>query len=255
MDTKILLIEDEMDLVDNIQTLLESYNYTVLSAKNGVEGIKLAKEYSPDLIICDIMMPGMDGYGVIRELNKDCRTSLIPFIYLTAKVEHKDFRKGMELGADDYLFKPFSSLELLGSIQARLEKFRTMKASLMTEESADKKIKKHKTGDSILFHVNNSPCFIKLERIKFIYAERQYTNVVLKDGKHIIVRKSLNEWEQILPDNLFTRIHRTTIVNIDYIKKIEKFKVNSYKVILIDTSEEFEISRRYSKKIREHFTI
>lgn len=119
---KILIIEDDKILRDNTAEILELAQYEVITAENGKIGSNLAKEASPDLIICDIMMPVLDGYGVFHILSKDPRTATIPFIFLTAKAERSEIRKGMELGADDYLTKPFEDTELLSAIEARLKK-------------------------------------------------------------------------------------------------------------------------------------
>ncbi|KAA5548650.1 response regulator [Adhaeribacter rhizoryzae] len=128
MTTKILLIEDSQDIRENIAEILTLANYTVLEAENGKVGVELAKAELPDLIICDIMMPQLDGYGVLHMLSKNPATSGIPFIFLTAKSEKEDFRKGMNLGADDYLIKPFDDLELLDAIEMRLKKSQILKA-------------------------------------------------------------------------------------------------------------------------------
>lgn len=119
---KILLIEDNPDMRENTAEILELADYEVLSAPNGKSGVAIAKEEHPDLIICDIMMPELDGYGVLRMLSKNPETASIPFIFLTAKAEKSDFRKGMNLGADDYITKPFDDLELLDAIEMRLRK-------------------------------------------------------------------------------------------------------------------------------------
>lgn len=123
----ILLIEDNIDIRENTAELLELSNYHVLKASNGKVGLDLAFQHKPDLILCDIMMPELDGYGVLYLLSKNPETAFIPFIFLTAKAEHIDFRKGMELGADDYLTKPFDGLELLHSIESRIAKKETQK--------------------------------------------------------------------------------------------------------------------------------
>ncbi len=120
--TRILVIEDEKKLRDNIVELLFNENYEVDSAENGALGIKKVNEKKPDLIICDIMMPEMNGYEVLKELQKDIINATIPFIFLTAKVEMSDLRNGMNLGADDYLFKPFDMEELLSTVETRLRK-------------------------------------------------------------------------------------------------------------------------------------
>ncbi|MES2107730.1 MAG: response regulator [Bacteroidota bacterium] len=122
MSKKVLIIEDNNDIRDNILEILELANYEVQGAKNGKEGIDLATKNVPDIILCDIMMPELDGYGVLYMLNKNPETSNIPFIFLTAKAERVDLRKGMEMGADDYLTKPFDDMELLNAIESRLKK-------------------------------------------------------------------------------------------------------------------------------------
>lgn len=118
----ILLIEDNQDIRENMAEILEMSNYKVLTAPDGKEGVALAIEHKPDLVVCDIMMPVLDGYGVIHMLQKNGDTSNIPFIFLTAKAERAEIRKGMELGADDYITKPFNGTELLSAIETRLRK-------------------------------------------------------------------------------------------------------------------------------------
>ena len=118
----ILLIEDNPDVRENTFEILELAGYKVASAPNGKIGVELAQKESPDLIICDIMMPELDGYGVLHILNMKPETAGIPFIFLTAKTEKNDIRKGMNLGADDYLTKPFDDTDLLNAIEARLRK-------------------------------------------------------------------------------------------------------------------------------------
>jgi len=123
----ILLIEDDRALRENTEELLELSGYTVSTAPNGKIGIQLAKELLPDIIICDIMMPEVDGYGVLRDLSSDVKTKHIPFIFLSAKTEHKEIRKGMDLGADDYLTKPFEEEDLISAIESRLAKVELLK--------------------------------------------------------------------------------------------------------------------------------
>lgn len=119
---KILVIEDERDIRDKILQILTYEGFETLSAENGRIGVQTAHAYQPDLIICDILMPELNGYGVLTELRSDPRTSAIPFIFLTAKATVEDVRHGMSLGADDYLAKPFKISDLLDSIRVRLEK-------------------------------------------------------------------------------------------------------------------------------------
>jgi CRP-like cAMP-binding protein/CheY-like chemotaxis protein len=127
---KILLIEDNEDVRENTAEILELSNYKVIVAENGKIGVEKALEFLPDLIICDIMMPVLDGYGVLHAVLKNETIKNTPFIFLTAKTERSDFRKGMELGADDYITKPFSGTELLNAVDSRLKKIDLLKQEL-----------------------------------------------------------------------------------------------------------------------------
>lgn len=122
MKYKILVIEDEPKLRENICEILENEDYDVEYAENGKIGVEKVKKFNPDLIICDIMMPEMDGFAVLEQLQGSPETASIPFIFLTAKVEPENLRKGMSLGADDYLFKPFHIQDLINAVQKRLSK-------------------------------------------------------------------------------------------------------------------------------------
>lgn len=119
---QILVIEDTADIRNSILDLLEAEDFEAMGAENGREGVRLARSHDFDLIICDVMMPELDGYGVLEELRKDPATANIPFIFLTAKGERTDLRQGMNLGADDYLVKPCTNTELLEAIRARLNR-------------------------------------------------------------------------------------------------------------------------------------
>lgn len=123
---RILVIEDTPSVREEIVTILNFEGFETLEAENGLIGIQLARKHLPDLIICDIMMPKLDGYKVLAELRKDSATALIPFIFLTAKVSKEDIRQGMNIGADDYLTKPFTAEELITAIKTRLERQMTM---------------------------------------------------------------------------------------------------------------------------------
>lgn len=125
----ILVIEDNSNVRENICEILELAGYKVNNAANGKLGVAAAKELTPDLILCDIMMPELDGYGVLHILSKTPQTAGIPFIFLTAKAEKEDFRMGMNLGADDYITKPFKELDLLDTIEKRLKKVSRLRAT------------------------------------------------------------------------------------------------------------------------------
>jgi CRP-like cAMP-binding protein/CheY-like chemotaxis protein len=127
MNKTILVIEDNPEMSENIASILELEQYKVLAAPDGKIGVTMAQQHHPDLILCDIMMPELDGYGVFHVLGKDERTSSIPFIFLTAKADKSEIRAGMNLGADDYITKPFEGSDLLKVIEVRLNKSEKLK--------------------------------------------------------------------------------------------------------------------------------
>jgi two-component system, sensor histidine kinase and response regulator len=130
---KVLVIEDEPQVRANIEEILNLLGFQATTAYDGMMGLQLVRQEIPDLIICDIMMPGLDGYGVLTSLRQDKVTANIPFIFLTAKVNRPNFRQGMELGADDYLTKPFTPKELLKSIAVQLDKREASKRHTQTQ--------------------------------------------------------------------------------------------------------------------------
>lgn len=171
---KILVIEDNLEVRENIEEILELANYQVITADNGKEGLKHAKSASPDLILCDIMMPQMDGYEVLYYLSKDKNAAHIPFIFLTAKSEKTDMRKGMGLGADDYITKPFDDVDLLGSIERRIKKNAELKA-LSGDSAVD--IEKFITVTSESYALNNMSEKRKIktfDKKEIIYREGDY---------------------------------------------------------------------------------
>jgi DNA-binding response OmpR family regulator len=122
MEKSILVIDDNNDIRENTAEILELAGYKTFTAENGKRGVEIAIKEKPSVIVCDIMMPELDGYGVLHLLRKNPDTQNIPFIFLTAKTERSDFRRGMEMGADDYITKPFEDIELLNAVEIRLKK-------------------------------------------------------------------------------------------------------------------------------------
>jgi len=199
MKRKILLIEDNLEMRENTSEILELADYLVISASNGQEGVDLAVKELPDLIICDIMMPALDGYEVLNALSKNNETMSIPFIFLTAKAERLDQRKGMEMGADDYLIKPFDDLELLSAVSTRLRKNDLLKRNfsrdinglndfmeavkgmdILNQLSNQRALKTHKKKENIYLE-GNSP-----KGIYFINSGKVKTSITNADGKDLI---------------------------------------------------------------------
>ena len=196
---KIVVIEDNNDIRESIVEILELANYKVVLAKNGIEGVELAIAEVPDLILCDIMMPDLDGYGVLYLLAKNATTSSIPFIFITAKSERADLRKGMEMGADDYLVKPFGRLELLNAIEIRLNK--KLKEQQFYSQSLDEDIsdipKKVGLAElSKLIHKSQSRIFKKNQVVHYegdsplgiylVLSGKIKTTKMTEDGRELI---------------------------------------------------------------------
>ncbi len=247
---KILVIDDDDDIRQTLSELFILLNYKCVTADSGTVGIKTAKKEKPDLIICDIMMPNMDGFGVLNALNKIPETSNIPFIFLTAKGELSDFRKGMELGADDYLSKPFTVDELTKAIDVRFSKHEKLKKMIEEKSESNFRSKKIQKDSHIILMVSNHPESVKVQDIIYIEALEHYCNVFTTDTKKLLVRKSMKDWESILPNDLFMRIHRSLIINLSYVIKFEKWFNNSFRVYMKGIHLPFEVSRRFGSKIR-----
>lgn len=170
---RILLIEDNPEMAENIASILELAQYDVLCAHNGKQGVSLAQQNQPDLILCDIMMPELDGYGVLHILHQDPGTANIPFVFLTARADKGEVREGMNLGADDYITKPFDTTDLLKVIEMRLKKNDSLKSQYSTNDfnltSLFSDAKEHKAIERLL-ESKSRRIFRKKE---FVYVEAQ----------------------------------------------------------------------------------
>ncbi|ELR71995.1 transcriptional regulator, Crp/Fnr family [Fulvivirga imtechensis AK7] len=182
---KILVIEDNKEIRENIVEILELDGYKTVEAGNGKEGVQKALEELPDLIICDIMMPELDGYGVLHILVKKEATANIPFIFLTAKAERTDMRKGMNLGADDYLTKPFEDTELLDAIEIRLRKAEALRKEYLSNAEGLNEFIKDAKNVHDLNHLHADKKARQYKKKHDIYREGEYANYVyfLVSGK------------------------------------------------------------------------
>lgn len=171
---KILLIEDNPDVRENTAEILKLANYDVMTAENGKEGVAMAQSNKPDLIICDIMMPVLDGHGTLHMLSKNEETSSIPFIFLTAKAERSDMRKGMEMGADDYLTKPFDDVELLNAIEVRLKKNEVLRKEFTKNMQGISEFLKAAKGIEVLKELSESREIRSYKKKDEIYKDGGY---------------------------------------------------------------------------------
>lgn len=172
---KVLLIEDDTVLRENTAELLELSNYEVVTAGNGKLGLEMAIHEKPDIIVCDIMMPVIDGYGVLEGLSKHNDTKFIPFIFLSAKTERQDVRKGMDLGADDYITKPFSEDEIVSAIESRIAK-----ASILKDERESVN-NTNKTNEDELRTLNDLKNFFDDNGTIFNYSKN---DIIYKEGNN-----------------------------------------------------------------------
>ncbi|MEL4309032.1 response regulator [Joostella sp. CR20] len=232
----ILLIEDDEMLRENTVELLSLSNYNVLSAQNGMEGIKVAENSRPDLIICDIMMNPMNGYEVLDELSKNQATCTIPFIFLTAKSEYKDIRQGMNLGADDYLVKPFTEEDLLETLEKRLEKFNKQKEDLQSQ--------------SVFEKVDPKELFVKHAELNVLPKGHIIENIESKYGCVYLVKNGLiksyklDENGKIL--GLYFYTNDSFIGNLGTLKNIEN---NNVKAICIEKTEIYSLEKSKISKL------
>lgn len=207
MHATILLIDDNLEIRENAAELLVLAGYTIFVAQNGKEGLELARAQKPDLILCDIVMPVLDGYGVLRALQNVPELSRIPFIFITAKGEKADLRMGMDLGADDYLIKPFSGDEILSVISTRLKKSNSIKKiiesnlnghheySLLEKQNGIKALSENRTikrlrKKDLLYMTNDVPIYLYLiisGKIKIFKSNEQGKEYILdiyKEGDY-----------------------------------------------------------------------
>lgn len=251
---KILVVEDDKHLRDIMETALSEEGYEVILAEDGQAGYDTALEIFPDMVICDITMPKHDGYWVLENLKKHSKFNTMPFIFLTAKVEREDIRKGMNLGADDYITKPFKVVELLNAIESRFAKKEHLISSITRTQktSLDQKVQKDAL---ILLDTGKRLERIKIDNIECILAESVYTKIYLTDKIFFIVRKTLNEWENILPEKLFLRIHRSYIINLEHIKKNEKWYNQTLLIYLQNYEQSLTVSRKYSAIMKKKLVV
>src|SRR5688572_20610464 len=201
---KILLIEDNDDIRSNTAEILELSNYKVIVAENGKIGVEKAIEHKPDLIICDIMMPVLDGYGVLHAIHKNESIKNTPFIFLTAKTERSDFRKGMELGADDYISKPFDGTELLNAVDSRLKKIELLKQDFAPGIAGVSDLMQATFGKNALQSLTEDRNINKYKRKQAIYTEGNHPNRLYYIIKGKVKTFKTNEDGKDLVTDLFS---------------------------------------------------
>jgi DNA-binding response OmpR family regulator len=254
---KILIIDDDFSVLNLISIILEKNGYQCFIAQDGAKGLELAKSLSFSLIICDIMMPKLDGFEVLKKLNQDSGTSSVPFIFLTAKSGIEDIKTAMQLGADSYIMKPFTNKEFLSIIRMKLDKVKLYKRKQTPENSVPEtrvaSRNKLKDNSSILLDIAGIPTLVKLHNIEYMAADGDYSSVFIVDKGKVLVKKSLKNWERILPEESFLRAHRSVILNINLIENMRKWSKRSYVIKMHYSKEPFITSQRCTSKIKSIF--
>jgi len=235
----ILVIEDHDDIRESTAEILELAGYRVFTAPEGKTGVEMALQHIPDLILCDIMMPILDGYGVLYLLGKHTETASIPLIFITAKAERADLRKGMEMGADDYITKPFDDMELLNAIESRLRKHaKGNNASINSLTSGEQESLFEKLIESgrdrlykkkqLIYQEGNAPVYLyqiikgNIRNYLFHKDGRELTTVVLKKGdffgyESILMKKTYTDNAEALEDTELRLINKD-----DFYELLEK---------------------------------
>ena len=196
----ILVIDDNNDLRENTAEILELAGYKTFKAENGKAGVEIAAREKPSLIVCDIMMPELDGYGVLHLIKKNPSTENIPFIFLTAKTERSDLRKGMEMGADDYITKPFDDIELLNAIEVRLKKAQLLEKNYENTSSGLQDFFSDLNGDSFSKKLTETYNIEQFFKKQIIYAEGKKPRFLylLMQGKAKAIRSHEDGKEYII---------------------------------------------------------
>ncbi len=244
--TRILVIEDDEQVRLPLVDLLEINGFEVESAENGVAGIRLARANPPDLIISDIMMPEVDGYSVLEALQAGPETSVVPFLFLSAKTNATDIREGLGLGADDYLVKPYQANELLAAIRTRLEKHQRISRAA-AQAATESKI------DHIFIKDGDSCWFVDFDDLRLLESEENFVRLFFHEEKPLIHR-SLNSMEERLPASLFFRANRRQIINLKWIRKIKPW-FNGGLLVTMKDENTVEMSRRAAQEFKSRLGV
>lgn len=268
--SKILYIEDDNTLRENVAEMLSEEGYSVETVPNGMEAFKRIVKTDFDLVLCDILMPDINGYKVLEEYGNFTGKVPPPFIFISALDDLKNIRKGMELGADDYLPKPFTREELLNAVKVRLKARYDLINSLpqeYTEKDPDEKLNVFVTDekasgssafnyeDSFFVSTINKSEFIFVKDIVFISSDKDYTELHLANNNNVVIKKTMKAWIKVLPATHFARIHRSVIININFVVEVQKWFSYTHKVYLRNIQEPFVISQRFSRILKKQLKI
>ncbi len=233
---KALIVDDERLARKEIISMLKDYENIIIygEAEDVPSAIKAITKQKPDVIFLDIQMPGKSGFDLLNEINIDSK-----IIFVTAFDEYAI--RAFEINALDYLLKPISPGRLQKAI-GRLDK---------NENSNNNSLRKLKYNDRLFLSIDSQMQFLKVSSILSISSAGDYSELLTFNGKKELTQKSMKEWESRLPENYFSRIHRSTIINMEFVERLEEWYNYSYRVYLKGTKNPYLISRRYVSKLKE----
>lgn len=239
---KTIIIDDSKLIRTELKLLLAEFSQIDFAgeAANIQQAVQLVKEIEPDLIFLDIQLKNESGFDLLEKTNVSAK-----IIFVTA---HNQYAvKAFEVNALDYLLKPIQPKRLKQAIEKLT----------LTEQSVNIKneLGKISYDDVVYLMINHSPKFFKVAELKAIIAEGKYSFILHGENKKDLVSKTLREWENLLPDKYFVRIHRSTIVNFEFVEKVKKFSNNTYEVYVKSSDVPFKISRRYATKLKSKLIV
>lgn len=258
---KVLIVEDDKSTREAMTEILELEGYAVQKAVTAREAIDTLLTQSFDIILCDLVLPDLTGFSIIDHVIAS-HSGPRPVIIIVSGLDDRDnMRKGMELGVDDYVTKPFTRNELLKTIKTQLAKKEQLKEEM--EQGSELKVPGAAPGtqralnkETFLFLADSrSASFVKMAEIKCIISDKDYSKIFIKDNKRFILKKSLRSWLGVLPKSIFLRINKSTIINLNFVLKVEEWFNGSYMVYLDGASEPFNISTRTAIKLRKDIFV
>ena len=250
---KILIIQNKVEDIKEIDELLPENEFETFYSHNLKDGLEISLRYLPDLILFYLSEID-DGTEMLAKIASQEKVSLIPLVVITENYSVEQFRRVMELGADDYIPHNLLAKYLLKAVNKRLDKLSNLKISINSLiNSFEEGNGKANKDDHILVKIGNKLKLVKYADIVCITALKEYSTITTIENCKIVVRKSLRNWISILPSKAFLQIHRSTIINIDFIDKIAKTNERTYTVHLKYISETFDFSQRYANIMRHSF--
>lgn len=254
---KVLIVEDDKSTREAMAEILELEGFSVQKAVSAREAIDTLLVESCDVILCDLVLPDLTGFSIIDHVIAS-HVGPRPVIIIVSGLDDRDnMRKGMELGVDDYVTKPFTRNELLKTIKTQLAKKEQLKEEIEHEsQGAVSESRRALNKDTFLFLADSrSAAFVKISEIKCVISDKDYSKIFIKDNKKFILKKSLRSWLAVLPKSIFLRINKSTIINLNFVLRVEEWFNGSYMVYLDGASEPFNISTRTAIKLRKDIFV